>query len=232
MSNFLNKVRNSKIHYWICKLLEKFEMEGFTISYSQNGEDLVIRSYFGKNFRNGTYIDVGCNNPIQKSNTFKFYLKNWSGIAIDGNEALCNKFRKIRKRDTVLNELISDTEYEVEFYLDKTNHEYSTIDKSVGETYKKENLTIVKRKTKTLDTILSTQKVEKIDLLCIDVEGHDFHVLKSLSFSRYSPTMVVIETGDTNTTNIEHTPIYQFLTSRGYSIYTLSKDNCYYVKNN
>ena len=91
-------------------------MAGFSISYSQCGEDMILKILFGKNKRKGFYVDVGCNNPIQNNNTFKLYLKGWKGINIDGNQSLIDKCKRLRKRDLCLNEIVSSEIREIIFF--------------------------------------------------------------------------------------------------------------------
>jgi FkbM family methyltransferase len=45
----------------------------------------------------------------------------------------------------------------------------------------------------TLSTVLDRQKVDRIDVLLIDTEGHDWHVLKQLDLARYSPLIILFE---------------------------------------
>ena len=64
-------------------------------SYSQEGEDLVLRKIFKKQDK-GFYVDVGAHHPKRFSNTFLLYKKGWNGINIDatpGSMKLFNKFR-------------------------------------------------------------------------------------------------------------------------------------------
>ena len=53
-------------------------------SYSQEGEDMVLRSFFEgqKNYK-GFFVDVGAHHPYRFSNTLHFYKKGWRGINID-----------------------------------------------------------------------------------------------------------------------------------------------------
>ena len=44
-----------------------------------------------------------------------------------------------------------------------------------------------------LETLLSRNNVTKIDLLQIDTEGYDFHILKQLDFTRYKPYVINME---------------------------------------
>lgn len=45
----------------------------------------------------------------------------------------------------------------------------------------------------TLPALLSAHGVERIDLLQIDAEGYDYHVLKQLDFTRYRPWIIHME---------------------------------------
>ena len=78
------------------------------LSYSQNGEDIVL-SYLFHDVRDGFYIDVGCNHPVIGNNTFNFYLAGWRSINIDGNQKLIDLYCKDRPGDISLCKLVSDT---------------------------------------------------------------------------------------------------------------------------
>jgi FkbM family methyltransferase len=45
----------------------------------------------------------------------------------------------------------------------------------------------------TLDNVLRKHDIAKIDILQIDVEGYDYHVLKQVDFSRFRPTVIRME---------------------------------------
>lgn len=228
--NLINTIRNSRFHYWICRLLEKMEMEGFTLSYSQCGEDLILKTIFTKNKRQGFYVDIGCNNPIQKSNTFKLYLKGWNGICADGNATLVNKFRKIRKKDICLNALVSDSSREVIFYQDDVRHELSSVDPGQGNELKlsNKNLKEVKAVTTTLKDIFEKHlDSRKIDLLCVDVENHDLEVLKGNDYERYRPEIICAEFGGSLLT-LKGSELDAFLTSQRYELLVFSSPNVFY----
>jgi hypothetical protein len=74
-------------------------------SYSQDGEDMVLKVFFYENKRKyeGFYIDVGAHHPFRFSNTAFFYQKGWRGINIEPTPDLIKKFKRYRKRDINLN---------------------------------------------------------------------------------------------------------------------------------
>ena len=73
-------------------------------------------------------------------------------------------------------------------------HNRSAIN-SLSEIRKNDAKEIKKIKTKTLNSIIENSKFnnEKINLLLIDVEGHEMEVLKSVNLKKYFPEMVVLE---------------------------------------
>jgi FkbM family methyltransferase len=211
-------------------MLERFEMEGFTLSYSQAGEDLILKHIFGKNRRQGLYVDIGCNCPIQKSNTFKLYLKGWSGICVDGNENLIRQFRKIRKRDICLQEIVSDQERDVIFYQDDLNHELSSVDPEIGKDLREGSAGFkeISTRSTTLAKILEKHAgSRKIDLLCVDVENHDLEVLKGNDFKRFRPEIICAEFHG-SIDLLQASELHTFLKATGYSLLALASPNVYY----
>jgi FkbM family methyltransferase len=210
--------------------MEKFEMEGLTMSHSMSGEDLILKHIFGKNKRSGLYVDIGCNNPIQKSNTSKLYIKGWQGICADGNAALIRKFRKIRRRDICLHAIVSDERKEMIFFQDKKEHEYSSVDPELGAKLKAENKNLVEIKmTSTTLADIFDQYLEnrKIDLLCVDVEHHDLQVLKGNNFEKYRPRIICVEF-DGKLGELEGSELHIFLTGVHYEVLAFCAPNVYY----
>jgi len=159
-------------------------------SYSGGAQDLII-NYFFKNKKKGIYIDVGCYHPYNGNNTKLLYDKGWSGINIDLDFHTIDFFNFVRKRDENINIAISDKEGEKDLYF---FHNRSAIN-SLSEIRKKEAKEIRKIQAKTLNSVFENSKFknEKINLLSIDVEGHEIEVLSSLNLEKHIPEMVVIE---------------------------------------
>ncbi|WP_236263975.1 hypothetical protein, partial [Dysgonomonas sp. Marseille-P4677] len=76
-----------RIKHFIYRILPNYISEEFysyknqyynNISFSQEGEDLVINRFL-ENKPMGFYIDIGAHHPLRFSNTYKFYLKGWYG---------------------------------------------------------------------------------------------------------------------------------------------------------
>ena len=158
--------------------------------YSFGGIDALVCRIFNTQ-KKGIYIDVGCYHPYNGNNTKLLYDKGWSGINIDLDFHTIDFFNFIRKRDENINIAISEKEGEKDLYF---FHNRSAIN-SLSEIRKKEAKEIKRIKTKTLNSIIENSKFkdEKIQLLSIDVEGHEIEVLRSIDLNKYFPEMIVIE---------------------------------------
>jgi FkbM family methyltransferase len=204
-------------------------------SFAQGAEDILIpyiaRYHFGLEGP-GKYVDVGCNAPVKYSNTFLLYLIGWRGVNIDANAELIAECKRVRRQDVCVRAAVSDSEREVVFHKGKDDA-VSTIDETRLVEWKKhfefsdeDQETLV---TRTLTSILDEhwKAGDAIDLLSIDVEGHDFQVLQSLDLSRYRPKIVVIEMHSIE--NIDENEIYQYLISNGYLFKYYAVLNAYFV---
>ena len=124
------------------------------------------------------------------------YNRGWSGINIDLDFHTIDFFNYVRKRDENINIAISEQEGEKNLYF---FHNRSAIN-SLSEIRKNNAKEIRKIQTKTLNSVIKNSKFknEKINLLSIDVEGHEIEVIKSLDLIKYFPEMIVIEFLDRN----------------------------------
>lgn len=206
------------------------------VSLSQFSEDTIIEIILKNAKRKmGVFVDVGCNHPIEYNNTYLLYLKGWRGINIDGNGKLIDLYNKFRKEDINLHQLVSNKEEEVVFNLSYKD-KISTIDSehmsSLGEDKFPDHLK-TKMTTKTLNSILLEHYNNKkdIDLLCIDVENHDYEVLSSIDLDKYKPYLIVIEMLDFSINNAQENKVYKLLTDKGYTLTHFVFCNGFFVRN-
>jgi FkbM family methyltransferase len=202
-------------------LYPKKTYEYHNISYSQDGEDIVIAELF-KDKLEGFYVDVGAHHPQRFSNTYYFYLKGWSGINIDAMPGSMKIFDDLRSRDINLEIPISDkseilTYYEFDepalnsFSLPLSQERITTSNyKIVAET---------QLKTHTLAEVLDKYLPPKqtIDFLSIDVEGLDYQVVSSNNWDKYKPKVILVEDLELSSLkNINTSKVCLFLEERGY----------------
>lgn len=201
----------------------------YKYSFSHAGEDLHIISLLNLN-RPGFYIDVGSNHPIRHSNTFKLYLNGWSGLLIDANPILIKKSKSVRKKDISINSIISNKNIDsCEFHISR-NSNYSSIDpKHIIKN--DEIVSTINLKVKSLNQIIidNIDISTRIDLLKIDVEGHDYEVLLSINLSVYKPKLIIIEDLDYEITKIHENKYYIYLLKFNYKLISVDKLNLYFL---
>lgn len=86
-------------------------------------------------------------------------------------------------------------------------------------------------KTQTLNTILerNLKLGEEIDLLCIDVERHEFEVISSINLDDYKPYLIVIEMHDFSPTNFSEHKVFKLLNSK-YSLEHYVFSSGYFIR--
>jgi FkbM family methyltransferase len=164
--------------------------------YSIFDEELIIRDFF-QDRKGGFYLDVGCANAVETSNTY--YLEKhlgWTGIGIDALEDYAAEWRKMRPRSKFLRHLVSDQSGDTErFYksfgrgISSTDQEWAS-GKAFGADFPTEE---IQAETITLNDLLAREGVDRIDLLSMDIEGHEPKALAGFDIERFQPELVVIE---------------------------------------
>lgn len=200
--------------------------------FSQTGEDIIIQNFFGE-VKDGFYVDAGCHEPIKWSNTFKLYLQGWSGINIDANSSMMKKVAKTRKLDINICVALSDSVKKVTFYKSATSPAVNTISTKTYDEWKfrwdfddkdREELTTTTL-TKILEEHLPAEK--KIDLLSVDVEGHDLEVIKGLDLNRFRPKLIVAECHELD--KFAQSDLNNHLTDNRYKLIGFTTFNVYFM---
>ncbi len=190
-----------------------------TKSFSQFGEDAVLRAYFAteqvgaggtsaqdgaryafapQKLRPGFYVDVGAYSPKQLSNTFSFYKLGWRGINIDATPGSMKAFDVIRRHDINVEAVISVDPGTHTLYSWGLPSTINTLSADLAQAWTEELGTApteMSIQTVTLSSVLDKHLPpgQRIDFLTIDAEGHDLEVLRSNDWDRYRPELVVVE---------------------------------------
>ena len=214
-------------------LIKKLYYEKYTKkSYSISNVDLIIDRMFSK-VEKGVFIDLGCNHPIKFNNTYLLYKRGWRGINIDLDKESIDEFNKIRDKDYNVQSLIStNIGEEKEIYYYHSRSAINTLSKELLEhrNTKKESIKILKETTNTLENIIekSPFKNQKINLLSIDIENHEYEALKNFNFAKFRIDVIVIEIHDLRQKKLEiynqsldfvvNSKIYKLLTNNSYKL--------------
>lgn len=156
-------------------------------SFSQFKEDIFINDFF-KNQKIGKYVDLGAFHPMRLNNTYLLYKRGWSGTNIDLNPTSIDMFNYVRKRDINICALISNEDgIEKKAYF---QHDWSAGNTTILDSDFEKVLTNERSMvSRTFDKLVT----HDFDFLNIDLEGHDYQVLKTIDFNKYNPKLICIE---------------------------------------
>ena len=182
-------------------------------SYAQHGEDRLVELLLPKGVH--SFIDIGANDGVLFSNTYKFAQKGATGLCIEPSRCSYNKLRLnhlFNPKVKCLHGAVSN--FEGSIFLQDKGYEstLSTVSKTKSIGSKKVCC-------RTFSSILKDYpSFNKIDFLSIDVEGHEEEVIAGLARSPFITKIIVIES--------DKSEIEKLLTIEGmkdyYPIYTNS----------
>lgn len=215
------KYFSSVVHHWVERILDRLLDRYCIRSYSQEGEDMILRRIF-ENINSGFYIDVGAHHPKRFSNTYYFYKKGWRGINIDAKPGSMSLFNKVRPNDINIEIAISLESKLLEYHMFKESA-LNTFDENIATARKSNSSYIgsVKMETYKLADLLEKNfdKNTHIDFITIDVEGFDLHVLQSNNWDKFRPKYLLVECANVELYNISESDVYKFICGIGYDVY-------------
>ncbi len=179
---------NKTAHYYAGRFLVRlFGLKGF--SYAHLNEDNIIDWLTGYQ-KNGTYVDVGANNPNLISNTRLFYERGWHGVNIEPTEQEYKMLMEVRTRDKNYNYAVGKGE--ITFFEgevgDSAGNTFNSQAAAERGFHKKRTVTL-----KPLSEILSESGLETITFMTMDIEGFEHEALKTNDWTKYRPEVLCIE---------------------------------------
>ena len=173
------------------KYYSKVLLNNWTVykdSYAQHGEDKLVELLLPDGVK--TFIDIGANDGVLFSNTFKFAKNGARGVCIEPSPLAFRKLKLnqlLNKGVCCLNKAISNSNGKV--LLQEDGYE-STLSKIVSEQKDGSfNIPCI-----TFDQLLKRYpNFINVDLVSIDVEGHEIEVLQGLTDQNFYSKIIIIE---------------------------------------
>lgn len=188
------------------KIAKKIRVLTEKKTFGLDNLDLKLKPYV--NFKNGFFVEVGANDGISQSNTLYLEKYNkWKGLLIEAIPTLAEKCKKNRPRCIVENCALVANDYPEETIEIRycnlmsvvkggmRNEEEELKHIQVGKQFLlgDEQSYTVNVPAKTLSTVLDKYHIKHIDLLSLDVEGYEAHVLRGIDFKHHCPEYILIE---------------------------------------
>jgi FkbM family methyltransferase len=198
----------------------KFWVNGVRKSYSQDYEDVLIDKALG-NKNTGTYLDIGAFDPVDLSNTKRFYDRGWRGCNIEPEPLRFRKFVDARPEDINLNVGISDCAGQLVFF-DFEEGAYSTFSQERAEELlgigaqlkQKIEVPVISMK----DIFEKHFKGRDVDFCSLDAEGMDLRILKSNDWNKFRPKVFCVELSPNDPSDVggQCESVGRFLVEKGY----------------
>jgi len=222
---------NATLKMWLGRIIGSQDRY-LRISYSQEGEDLILDRLFERR-DSGFYVDVGACHPMRFSNTHRFYRRGWHGINIEPNPEACELFRRRRKRDINIECGVADQEGTLVYFIFNESA-LNSFDKKLSEDRHNNGHRIIAKKnvqvrrlSKLLEEYLPAGT--HIDFMSIDVEGYDLEVLKSNDWRRFRPECVLVEAYNFNLGSPAREPVHTFFEEQKYRLYAKTANTVFYL---
>lgn len=191
------------------------------VFYSQFGEDEWVANNISSLPKKGFFIEVGAVDGITFSNTYYFEKLGWRGICFEPHP---NQYQQARLfRQNVEQTAICKKDGQIDLYISGSYPDWSSTIKSNDASDK------ISVKCKTLNTVVKENKIKRLDLLSIDVEGAEVEVLQGLDFNYLKPKIIIIEF--LNKMNQENTEIKKFMQNLPYKLVHQTYANYIYTFN-
>lgn len=169
------------------------------------------------------FVEVGAFDGYWQSNTYWFErFRNWSGVLIEPIPQLAAQARRERPHANVFEFALVPPDFREQSVRMRFGGTMSIlltdpqrVDGALA--HAEQGAAIAEMKsyeldvpTSTLSAVLDQAGVREVDLLSLDVEGHELEVLNGLDLERHAPRYILVEILDEQTGKA---PIYELLES-------------------
>lgn len=206
-----------------------------TRSFSGSAEDIIIGDFFTelRPVARGRYVDIGAFHPKVVSNTYKLHRAGWTGVNIDVDAHKIAVFDMFRPRDINVCVAVSDARGTAEFFFHDA-HTYGSMAgldrEGVAQTAQKQGRPLASRRVETvpLSELLEEKGISQFDFLNIDIEGHEYPVLKAFALARFGVSLVAVEIrGDWDA--VTASPTFRLLEDQGYRLHAWTPPTLFFA---
>lgn len=152
--------------------------------------------------RRGVFVEAGAHDGYTQSNTY--YLerhRGWSGVLVEPIPQLANRAARRRPRSRVVKCALVAGDHDGSTVTMRFDDLMSSIAGSAaereqaraGRSYTGQRSYAVEVPVRTLSALLDEAGGRDVDLLCLDLEGLELEVLRSLDLDRHGPRHLLVE---------------------------------------
>lgn len=197
----------------------------FGTFYSQDGQDLYLASLLFRLFtmsekNNAWVVDIGCNDPINFSNSYffeKFF--NAKTLAIDPIEEFKVEWNSMRPNAVFEACAVGSMSGEIQLNIPEEFNASNMFAFTDTGKNKRLDLKFEKRTVplRTLNEIFSVHKIVEIALMSIDIEGSELEALNGINFENTRINCICVENNSSSLYGDDK--IRNFLINKDYTFY-------------
>jgi FkbM family methyltransferase len=181
----------------------------------------MVHAFFA-GAKSGFFVEVGANDPVERSQTWHLEQAGWTGVLVEPLPDLAVELVKARSAMVFAVACSSPANIgrTLPFHVAGPLSSLHRDRMAPGA----EPESIIDVQVRTLDDILIEANAPAgIDLLSIDVEGHELEVLQGFDFARWRPRLIMIED------HVSGLDKHWYLQSRGYRLIRRVGNNGWYI---
>jgi FkbM family methyltransferase len=184
-------------------------------------EERLVREFFS-GATSGFFVEVGANHPTERSQTWHLEQAGWTGVLIEPQPDLAAFLVTARSAKVFAVACTSPdvAGQTVPLYAAGSLSSLDVSRMAPGAVAQY----VIMVPTRTLDDILAeAQAPAPIDLVSVDVEGHELEVLLGFDLAAWRPRLILLED------HVESLVKHRFLTDSGYRLIRRVGNNGWYV---
>lgn len=159
--------------------------------YPPELETELVRQFFAPRGK-GYFVEVGANDPKTESQSWHLEQAGWTGILVEPLPNLAARLREARTAKVYEVACSSPERAGTRMTLHVAGA-FSSFNPKLSVTGVRPE-TAIDVPVRTLDSLLDEAQAPKpIDLLSVDVEGHELDVLRGFDFKRWQPRLILLE---------------------------------------
>lgn len=186
-------------------------------------EHALVREFFGGE-TSGYFVEVGAHHPTEGSQTWHLEQSGWTGVLVEPQPELAAFLVASRKARVFANACSSPANagQSLPLHVDGPR---SVLDRDRDRMSPGARAAyVIVVPARTLDSILEEAEAPApIDMLSIDVEGHETEVLRGFDFSRWQPLLILVED------HVNNLQVHRYLKRNGYRLIRRLGQNGWYV---
>ena len=188
--------------------------------FPASAEVELVQAFFGGRC-DGTFVEVGANDPFNRSATHHLEVLGWSGALVEPLPDCAAALRDGRT-GTVFEAACVAPEQAGETATLHVAGAHSSLDHRLAEPRSRTG-TFIEVSVITLDEVIEQAALDRVDLLAVDTEGTEIDVLEGIDLARHAPKLILLED------HVHDWSKCRYMRSRGYTLIRRTGYNSWYV---